>query len=316
MRRRRGRAGSSRPIPVTARRRRSRRPSSSISSSAPPSVRRRLIRHDGGRGVPADVRERLARELHDVGRAARELGGHLIVDVDDRERRSVRSSNSRRELLQGLVELPVGEDPRPQPEDVVAQVADRAVDVLDRALDAPARSRRRAPSPRSPAGPCRPRTATGSRRRAAPSRSARAPRAAPAARAPPGRAASPRYRRAFSIATPAWVASTTSAASSSSENSGAPLLGQVDVAEHPAEGQHRRAQERVHRRVVRREPGRSRIGSDVRDAHRTALLDQQAEDAVADGDATRCAARVASSIPCVMKCSMRGTCSSRTPSAP
>ena len=89
------------------------------------------------------------------------------------------------------------------------------------------------------------------------------------------------YSRAFSIATPACVASTTSAASSSSVNSERPvLLGEVDVAEDLAEGLDRRSEERVHRRVVRREAGRPRVGADLGDAHRSSFPDQQPEDAV------------------------------------
>lgn len=58
------------------------------------------------------------------------------------------------------------------------------------------------------------------------------------------------------------------------------LLGEVDVAEDLAQRLDRRPEERVHRRVVRWEAGRPRIGTDLGDAHRSPFPDQQPEDAV------------------------------------
>ena len=67
------------------------------------------------------------------------------------------------------------------------------------------------------------------------------------------RCCSSAYSCALAIATPACVASTRTAASSSSVNSGAALLvGEVDVAEDAAVGTDRCAEKRAHRRMVRR----------------------------------------------------------------
>ena len=71
-------------------------------------------RYTAGRrlGVTSDVRQRLARHLHDVGRDRGELGGDPRVDVHDRDD-SGALLELRAELTQRLIELTIGEDARP-----------------------------------------------------------------------------------------------------------------------------------------------------------------------------------------------------------
>ena len=61
------------------------------------------------------------------------------------------------------------------------------------------------------------------------------------------------------------------------------LVREVDVAEHVAVRHHRRAEERRHGRVVRRESVRVRMIADPGDAHRRGLADEEPEDPMADG---------------------------------
>ena len=84
--------------------------------------------------MASDVGQRLARHLHDVRSDRGELGRDPRIDVHDRDH-SGALLELRAELTQRLIELTIGEDARPQPEDVVAQIADGTVDVLDRRFD-------------------------------------------------------------------------------------------------------------------------------------------------------------------------------------
>ena len=59
------------------------------------------------------------------------------------------------------------------------------------------------------------------------------------------------------------------------------LLGQVEVADRAALDANRRSQERVHRRMGRREAGTPVVGHHVVDADRAVFLDQQSEQAMA-----------------------------------
>ena len=70
------------------------------------------------------------------------------------------------------------------------------------------------------------------------------------------------YRRAFSIATAAWLASVSTSSWSSAVNEPSLLLGQVEVPEGTTAQQDRHAEEAAHRRMVRREADRARIVGD------------------------------------------------------
>src|SRR5207247_1550388 len=74
-----------------------------------------------GTGVATDVRERLAGDLHDVGRARRELGRHTVVELDDRDHAGS-LLELRGDQPQRVRELPIGEDPGSQTEDVVSKI--------------------------------------------------------------------------------------------------------------------------------------------------------------------------------------------------
>ena len=92
-------------------------------------------------------------------------------------------------------------------------------------------------------------------------------------------------RRTFWMATPAAAASPTASSSSTSLNSAAGrLVGEVEVAEDLAADQDRHPEERLHRRVVRREPEAVGVRVEVGEAQRLGVDDQQAEDAVALGE--------------------------------
>ena len=65
------------------------------------------------------------------------------------------------------------------------------------------------------------------------------------------------------------------------EGLGVLLVGEIDVPEHPSPPGDRSPEEGLHRRMVRREPDRPRVGADVRDPQRTSLADERAEEAVA-----------------------------------
>src|SRR5437762_13645827 len=85
-------------------------------------------------GMPRHVGKRLARELDDLGRATAQACGYGGVDVDfDRRARSCLHFLAKN--AQGLVQLPIGEDPRPKPEDVVAQIPDHFVELFDGIFD-------------------------------------------------------------------------------------------------------------------------------------------------------------------------------------
>ena len=62
------------------------------------------------------------------------------------------------------------------------------------------------------------------------------------------------------------------------EGRGAALLGEIDVAEDPAHGLHRRAEEGAHGWVIGREADRFRMVSDVCDANGSRLMHEQTED--------------------------------------
>ena len=86
--------------------------------------------------VAGDVGEGLARQLHDLVRSRRTGRPRAAASTSTSTLIPDLRLDLLPELAQRLVELPVGEDARPQPEDVVAQVADHPVELVDRALDA------------------------------------------------------------------------------------------------------------------------------------------------------------------------------------
>ena len=94
------------------------------------------------------------------------------------------------------------------------------------------------------------------------------------------------------------------------------LVGEVEVAEHLVAQQDRHAEERRHRRVVRREAVAVGVGGEVGEAQRLGLDDQQPEDAVTFGEVADACRDPSSSMPTVMNSASRGACSSSTPSAP
>ncbi len=67
------------------------------------------------------------------------------------------------------------------------------------------------------------------------------------------------------------------------EGAAALLLGEVEVAEHLLADPDRHAQEGLHLRVVRREPGGARVGAEVGQPQRLGAVDERAEDAAAGG---------------------------------
>src|SRR6266567_4037072 len=85
-------------------------------------------------GVAAHVGERLARQLDDLGRAGSQRRGGVGVDLGDRHHAAA-VAELLHHLLQRRPELPVGQDPRLQPEDVVAQVTDDPVQLFHGRLD-------------------------------------------------------------------------------------------------------------------------------------------------------------------------------------
>ena len=128
--------------------------------------------------------------LDDVSRAGGQLGGRLLVD-DRHDHDAAALLGIGAQLPDRLVELTVGQDARPQPEDVVRRSR------IARSMSSTAYSRRAAISGSwaSAAAPCSP-IPTANSDWITPScflwRSARAPRAPPADAAPVGPAASPR----------------------------------------------------------------------------------------------------------------------------
>ena len=86
------------------------------------------------------------------------------------------------------------------------------------------------------------------------------------------------------MAMPAAAARATTSSSSTSVNTSPPALSrQVEVAEHLVADPDRHAEERAHRRVVRREPVAVGVLAEVGQPDRLRVDDQQAEDAVALG---------------------------------
>ena len=97
--------------------------------------------------------------------------------------------------------------------------------------------------------------------------------------------------RAFWMAAPAWAASMIGhGLVSLGEVAAVALLGEVQVPEDAAARDHWHPEERPHRRVVRREADRARIGPDVGEPQRPGVGDEHAQDPpagreVADGGA-------------------------------
>ena len=87
--------------------------------------------------MATDIGEGLARQLDHVARLTAQLGRHLRVDLGDGQHPGA-LAELLAQALQRLVELAVGEDPRPQSEDIVAQVPDDPVHLLHRVLEATA----------------------------------------------------------------------------------------------------------------------------------------------------------------------------------
>ena len=88
------------------------------------------------------------------------------------------------------------------------------------------------------------------------------------------------------MATPAAAARPTTSSSSTSVNTSAGrLVGEVEVAEHLVAHADRDAEEGPHRRVVGREPVAVGVLAQVREPERAGVDDEQAEDAVALGQA-------------------------------
>ncbi len=71
------------------------------------------------------------------------------------------------------------------------------------------------------------------------------------------------------------------------------LFGQVEVPDRPTLHGDRDAEERVHRRMVRREAGPARIDRDVRDPERAVLSDDQAKEAASTREGTDVGPRLA-----------------------
>ena len=65
------------------------------------------------------------------------------------------------------------------------------------------------------------------------------------------------------------------------ERLGALLVGEIDVPEHPSPPGDRSPEEGLHRRMIRGEPDRPRVGADVGDPQWTGFGDERAEEAVA-----------------------------------
>src|SRR5262245_56992340 len=87
----------------------------------------------GGLGVPADVGQGLADDLHQLAGVGAERDRDLLVDLDHGG-----DPRGGGDVLgqppQGLVDVPAGEHAGSQPEDVAAQVADDPVELADGAL--------------------------------------------------------------------------------------------------------------------------------------------------------------------------------------
>ena len=95
------------------------------------------------------------------------------------------------------------------------------------------------------------------------------------------------WRRAFSMATPAAAARPIDQLLVDvGEHLGRRLVGQVEVAEHLVAHPDRHAEERPHRRVVRREPVAVGVLAQVGEPQRLGVEDEQPEDAVALGQVT------------------------------
>ena len=101
------------------------RPSSSISRTTPPSPRRSETRQVVASACRLTFES--ASRASCTTSPAREAStdADLAVDVDDRHDAGARIELARH-LRERLIELPVGQDPGPQTEDVVAEVSDRA----------------------------------------------------------------------------------------------------------------------------------------------------------------------------------------------
>ena len=85
------------------------------------------------------------------------------------------------------------------------------------------------------------------------------------------------YRRAFSTATAAWAASSCELLVLLGELLAAGLLGEVQVPVGDAAQEDRDSEKALHRRVVRRETDRARIGAELGQPQRLGVSNQDAE---------------------------------------
>src|SRR6202022_5099812 len=85
--------------------------------------------------VLANIGKRLTRELHQVSRTLRQLGGDRAIDVGHGGHAALLPEFAGK-VLERLLELAIREDSRAQTEDVIAEVTNRSVDLGYRRLDA------------------------------------------------------------------------------------------------------------------------------------------------------------------------------------
>ena len=177
-------------------------------------------------------------------------------------------------LLESLIELAVGQDARAETEDVVAQVPDRVIDVLDGPLEATSHLR-----------------VAGRRRESLqthPNREERLDDAVVEFLPDPLALLDdlePLKLPAFALGLVAEASvldgdgglgreDHEDAFVLLAERLGALLLGEVDVPEHFPSPRDGSSQERLHRRVVRRESDRPGVGADIRDPQGVGLGDE------------------------------------------
>ena len=124
------------------------------------------------------------------------------------------------------------------------------------------------------------------------------------------------YSRAFSIATAACdESSVVELLVLVGERGAALLLGQVQVAVGDSAQEDRDAEERAHRRMVRREADRARVVREIVEAQRLRVLDQRAEDAAATREVADRRLRLGDRCPVTMNRSSAWPLGSMTPSA-